>query len=99
MERAVKLSKEKYCSATLMLAKTAEITFEVAIDAASADKERGGEGVDWGGDRWWGVRYGDGRERGLGGGGEGGGGGGRQRKSRMRLDVSHRPPPSDCTRE
>ena len=31
VERAVKLSKEKYCSATLMLAKTAEITFEVAI--------------------------------------------------------------------
>ena len=26
VERAVKLSKEKYCSATLMLAKTAEIT-------------------------------------------------------------------------
>ena len=32
VERAVKLSKEKYCSATLMLAKTAEITFEIAID-------------------------------------------------------------------
>jgi putative redox protein len=31
VERAVKLSKEKYCSATLMLAKTAEITYEVAI--------------------------------------------------------------------
>jgi putative redox protein len=31
VERAVKLSKEKYCSATLMLAKTAEITHEVAI--------------------------------------------------------------------
>jgi len=31
VERAVKLSKEKYCSATLMLAKTAEITFEVVI--------------------------------------------------------------------
>lgn len=31
VERAVKLSKEKYCSATLMLAKTAEISFEVAI--------------------------------------------------------------------
>jgi len=33
VERAVRLSKEKYCSATLMLAKTAEITFEVAIDS------------------------------------------------------------------
>ena len=32
VERAVKLSKEKYCSATLMLAKTAKITFEVAIE-------------------------------------------------------------------
>ena len=31
VERAVKLSKDKYCSATLMLAKSAEITYEVAI--------------------------------------------------------------------
>jgi len=31
VERAVKLSKEKYCSATLMLAQTAEITHEVVI--------------------------------------------------------------------
>lgn len=31
VERAVKLSKDKYCSATLMLARTAEITFEIAI--------------------------------------------------------------------
>jgi putative redox protein len=31
VERAVKLSKDKYCSATLMLAKTAEITYEVTI--------------------------------------------------------------------
>ena len=31
VERAVKLSKEKYCSATIMLAKTAAITFEIAI--------------------------------------------------------------------
>ena len=29
VERAVKLSKEKYCSATLMLAKTAEISYEI----------------------------------------------------------------------
>ena len=36
VERAVKLSKEKYCSATLMLAKSAEITYEVAIDQAGA---------------------------------------------------------------
>ena len=36
VERAVKLSKEKYCSATLMLAKTAEITYEIAIEQASA---------------------------------------------------------------
>jgi putative redox protein len=32
VERAVMLSKEKYCSATLMLAKTAEITYEIAIE-------------------------------------------------------------------
>jgi putative redox protein len=31
VERAVKLSKEKYCSATLMLAKTAEITYDISI--------------------------------------------------------------------
>jgi putative redox protein len=33
VERAVRLSKEKYCSATLMLAKTAEVNFEIAIDS------------------------------------------------------------------
>lgn len=31
VERAVRLSKEKYCSATIMLASTAAITYEVAI--------------------------------------------------------------------
>lgn len=31
VERAVKLSKEKYCSATIMLAKTAQITFEIVL--------------------------------------------------------------------
>jgi putative redox protein len=31
VERAVKLSKEKYCSATIMLAKTAQITYEIVI--------------------------------------------------------------------
>ncbi len=31
VERVVKLSKEKYCSATLMLAKTAEIESEIEI--------------------------------------------------------------------
>lgn len=31
VERAVKLSKEKYCSATIMLAKTAEVVTEVEI--------------------------------------------------------------------
>ncbi len=36
VERAVKLSKEKYCSATLMLARTAEITFEIALDDLAA---------------------------------------------------------------
>ena len=32
VERAVKLSKEKYCSATAMLAKTADVTFEIALE-------------------------------------------------------------------
>jgi putative redox protein len=32
VERAVKLSKEKYCSATLMLAKTAAISFEIVFE-------------------------------------------------------------------
>ena len=36
VERAVKLSKEKYCSATLMLAKTAEISFEIAFEPSSS---------------------------------------------------------------
>ena len=31
VERAVQLSKEKYCSATVMLAKTAEISYELSI--------------------------------------------------------------------
>ena len=31
VERAVKLSKEKYCSATIMLAKTAAITYDISI--------------------------------------------------------------------
>jgi putative redox protein len=31
VEQAVKLSKEKYCSATIMLAKTAEVSYEVVI--------------------------------------------------------------------
>ena len=34
VERAVKLSKEKYCSATPMLAKTAQISFEIVLDAS-----------------------------------------------------------------
>ena len=32
VERAVKLSKEKYCSATAMLAKSAQVSFEIALD-------------------------------------------------------------------
>ena len=39
VERAVKLSKEKYCSATIMLGRTAEITYEVRIlDADRVDE-------------------------------------------------------------
>lgn len=32
--RAIRLSKEKYCSATIMLAKTAEVTFEYEVREA-----------------------------------------------------------------
>ena len=31
VERAVQLSKDKYCSATLMLAKTAAITYDIEV--------------------------------------------------------------------
>lgn len=31
VERAVKLSKDKYCSATIMLARTAEVTYEIVM--------------------------------------------------------------------
>lgn len=34
VERAIKLSKEKYCSATIMLARTAEVTFSYEIREA-----------------------------------------------------------------
>lgn len=34
VERAIRLSKEKYCSATIMLAKTAEVTFDYEIREA-----------------------------------------------------------------
>ena len=34
VERAIKLSKEKYCSATIMLAKTAEVTFDYELREA-----------------------------------------------------------------
>jgi putative redox protein len=41
VERAVRLSKEKYCSATIMLAKTAEITYEIVqIDGDSIPDPR-----------------------------------------------------------
>ena len=34
VERAIKLSKEKYCSATIMLAATAEVTFDYEVREA-----------------------------------------------------------------
>ena len=34
VERAIKLSKEKYCSATIMLAKTADVTYDFEIREA-----------------------------------------------------------------
>lgn len=42
VHRAVKLSKEKYCSATIMLANTAEITHEVVIVEGDALPAPGG---------------------------------------------------------
>ena len=36
VKQAVELSKEKYCSATIMLAKTAEITYAITIDEGLA---------------------------------------------------------------
>jgi putative redox protein len=36
VERAVRLSKEKYCSATIMLAKTATITYEINVAEGDA---------------------------------------------------------------
>jgi putative redox protein len=44
VERAIKLSKEKYCSATIMLAKSAEIDFDYEIREAGAEiREAGAE--------------------------------------------------------
>ncbi len=43
VERAVKLSKEKYCSATLMLAKTAAISYEISHQRRDAAPTRIGE--------------------------------------------------------
>lgn len=34
VERAIKLSKEKYCSATIMLARTADVTFDFEVREA-----------------------------------------------------------------
>jgi putative redox protein len=45
VERAVKLSKDKYCSATLMLAKTADITYEIDIVDADALPAPAGDGA------------------------------------------------------
>ena len=39
VERAIKLSKEKYCSATIMLAQSAEIEFDYEILAALASRD------------------------------------------------------------
>ncbi len=36
VERAIRLSKEKYCSASIMLAKTAEITYDLDVSPAAA---------------------------------------------------------------
>ena len=41
VERAVRLSKDKYCSATAMLAKTAEVTYDVSVVEADETEKRG----------------------------------------------------------
>ena len=54
VQRAVKLSKEKYCSATIMLAQSAEITYEVRLvdgdridaDAAAQPSSNPAAGTD-----------------------------------------------------
>ena len=55
MEQAIRLSHEKYCSATAMLSKTAEVTrdFEVVVEMAGQSSDvtfiphqRGEDGVD-----------------------------------------------------
>jgi len=38
VRNAVELSKEKYCSATIMLAKTAEITYAITIDHGAGNE-------------------------------------------------------------
>ncbi len=46
VERAVRLSKEKYCSATIMLAKTAEVSYDVEIiDADRLPRSTGGPSI------------------------------------------------------
>src|SRR5438128_841169 len=42
VERAVRLSKEKYCSATLMLAKTADITVAIILNGTPLELHREG---------------------------------------------------------
>jgi putative redox protein len=42
VERAIELSAEKYCSASIMLGKTAEVTHDFEIRGLSGDRPRGG---------------------------------------------------------
>jgi putative redox protein len=41
VERAIELSAEKYCSASIMLGKTAEITHDFEVRAPSSDRPHG----------------------------------------------------------
>jgi putative redox protein len=45
VERAVKLSKEKYCSATIMLGATAEITYDITLVEGDAIPAPGAPGA------------------------------------------------------
>src|SRR5690625_8028269 len=45
VERAVKLSHDKYCSASAILGKTAEISYTVTIENTRSEERRVGEAV------------------------------------------------------
>ena len=84
VERAVKLSKDKYCSATPDAgARPAAITYEIAIVEGDAACRRHGRARQSLTARSRGLRSASAMP---------------SRSTRIRLDVSQRPPPCACTR-